>query len=431
MDRKIQKVLERQNPWWFGRTYETGHNRLSSYPELIRYLDAREILLIQGVRRSGKSTLMFQMIEYLISHDTDPGSILYINLDEPLFTGWMRDPGFLNELIEEYLEKNNKHQCYLFIDEIQNYEEWVGAVKVSYDINHQIKWILTGSTSSLLKRNLATKISGRYLSITVYPLSFKEYLSFLGETRISITRKNHHFENYLKYGGFPRIAMESDTSLRHDLLTSYYETIYLKDIMMAHNIRNPAYLVDLLYYLISNTGNLFSYKRLGEQIGISTDTVREYIDCALDAYLLYPVLKYDPSVKKQLYNMKKLYCIDTGLVNAVSFKFSENAGKILENYVFTTLIRRKESSVFYHQLRYECDFLIQENHRIVGAIQVCISTKDPDVRKREIRGLIDAMESHPGAVGYILTMNESERFEVNDKIIQVMPAYEYAEKNKK
>ena len=203
MDRKIQKVLERQNPWWFGRTYETGHNRLSSYPELIRYLDAREILLIQGVRRSGKSTLMFQMIEYLISHDTDPGSILYINLDEPLFTGWMRDPGFLNELIEEYLEKNNKHQCYLFIDEIQNYEEWVGAVKVSYDINHQIKWILTGSTSSLLKRNLATKISGRYLSITVYPLSFKEYLSFLGETRISITRKNHHFENYLKYGGFP------------------------------------------------------------------------------------------------------------------------------------------------------------------------------------------------------------------------------------
>ena len=431
MDRRIQAVLDRQNPWWFGRTYNTGQNRLGSYPELIRYLDAREILFIQGVRRSGKSTMMFQMVEHLIHQGTDPDSILYINLDEPLFTGWMHDPGFLNELIEEYLEKINKPHYFIFIDEIQNYEEWVGAIKVSYDTKPQIKWTLTSSTSSLLKRNLATKISGRYLSITVYPLSFEEYLSFLGETRVSITRKNQLFEHYLKYGGFPRITVESDISLRHDLLTSYYETIYLKDIMMAHNIRSPAYLVDLLYFLISNTGNLLSYTRLGEQIGISTDTVREYIECAYDAYLLYPVLKYDPSVKKQLYNMKKLYCIDTGLINAVSFKFSENAGKILENYVFTTLIRKKESSVFYHRVRYECDFLIQENHRIVSAIQVCISLENPDVRKREIRGLIEAMDSHPGVTGYILTMNESERFEVDDKIIQVMPAYEYAEMLKK
>ena len=200
---------------------------------------------------------------------------------------------------------------------------------------------------------------------------------------------------------------------------------------MAHNIRSPAYLVDLLYFLISNTGNLLSYTRLGEQIGISTDTVREYIECAYDAYLLYQVMKYDPSVKKQLYNMKKLYCIDTGLINAVSFKFSENAGKILENYVFTTLIRKKESSVFYHRVRYECDFLIQENHRIVSAIQVCTSLENSEVRNREIRGLIEAMDSHPGVPGYILTMNDSEQLEVDDKIIQVMPAFEYAEMLKK
>lgn len=431
MDRKIQAVLDRQNPWWFGRTYETGQNRLGSYPELTGYLDAREILFIQGVRRSGKSTLMFQMVEYLIQQGVDPDTILYINLDEPLFTGWMHDPGFLNELIEEYCERINKSRYYLFIDEIQNYEQWVGAVKVSYDTNPHIKWVLTGSTSSLLKRNLATKISGRYLSVTVYPLSFEEYLLFQGETRVSITRKNQLFETYLKYGGFPRITIESDASLRHDLLTSYYETIYLKDIIMAHNIRSPAYLVDLLYFLISNTGNLLSYTRLGEQIGISTDTVREYIECACDAYLLYPVLKYDPSVKKQLYNMKKIYCIDTGLINAVSFKFSENAGKILENYVFTTLIRKKDSFVFYHRSRYECDFLIQKNHHIVSAIQVCMSLENPDVRKREIRGLVEAMDSYPDITGYILTMNESDRIEVDDKVIQVIPAYEYAQMQNK
>jgi predicted AAA+ superfamily ATPase len=197
--------------------------------------------------------------------------------------------------------------------------------------------------------------------------------------------------------------------------------------MMAHHIRGPTYLVDLLYFLISNIGNLVSYTRIGEQIGISTDTVREYIDSAVDAFLLYPVMKYDPSVKKQLYNMKKLYCIDTGLVNAVSFKFSENFGKILENYVFTTLIRKKESSVFYYRMRYECDFLVQENHQIIGAIQVCTSLENSDVRKREIRGLIEAMDAHPGATGYILTMNESETIEVDERIIQVIPAYEYAE----
>jgi len=428
MDRRVQVVLERQNPWWFGRTFDSGHNRLKSFPDLIRYLYVKEILLIQGVRRSGKSTLMFQMIEHLITHDVEPSAILYINLDEPLFTEWAHDPGFLSGLIEEYQEQNpGNNQYYIFIDEMQNYEHWVGTVKVSFDTKPEIKWILTGSTSSILKRNLSTKISGRFLSVTIYPLTFEEYLEFLGENRMSITRKDTLFKKYLTFGGFPRIAIETDESLIYDLLTSYYETIYLKDIMLPHNIRSSAQLIDLLYLLISNTGNLLSYSRMSEQIGISIDTIREYLEYTTDAFLLYLVMKYDPSVRKQLANLKKIYCTDTGLVNAVSFRFSENIGKMLENYVFVTLIRQRGVNVFYHRSQYECDFLVQEDRRIVSAIQVCASLKDSDVRKREIRGLLEALTLYPESVGYILTCNESEELVSDGRKITIIPAYEYAE----
>ena len=348
MDENAKIAIERQNPWWFGKEFDTGIDRLPWYPQITKYLKAREVLLLVGARRTGKSTLVYQVIMNLLNNKAPPDAILFINLDEPLFQSKSKDPMYLTEIIEYYLaQQKPSGTFYLFIDEIQNYDYWVQSIKTLYDTRENIKIVLTGSTSTLLQKEISARLSGRYFHTIVYPLSFKEYQSFNRVHKLTSIEKHQHFNNYLEYGAFPRVVLEEDKNLKQELLKNYFQTIYLKDIIYPNNLRNNKDVFDLLYFIISNIGKNFSYSNIAKSLGIAVETVKEYIGCSENSYLIYTLTKYDRSVKKQIANPKKIYCLDTGLVNSISFKFSENKGRLIENLVYMAL-RKQNKEIYYH-----------------------------------------------------------------------------------
>jgi len=425
MDENAKIALERQNPWWFGKEFDTGIDRLPWYPGITKYMKAREVLLLLGARRTGKSTLVYQIIRDLLDNRIPPEAILFINLDEPLFQSKSKDPIYLTEIIEYYLaQKKSIPAFYLFIDEIQNHDYWVQTIKTLYDTRKNIKIILTGSTSTLLQKEISTRLSGRYFHIIVHPLSFREYLSFKRLQKPSTIEKLQYFNDYLEFGAFPRVVLEEDKDLKQELLKNYFQTIYLKDIIYPNNLRNNKDVFDLLYFLISNIGKNFSYSNIAKTLGIAVETVKEYIGCAENSYLIYTLTKYDASVKKQLANPKKIYCLDTGLVNSISFRFSENKGRLIENLVYISLIKEKKE-IYYHKENYECDFLIKEGMKIKHAVQVTLSLKDETSRKREIRGLLEAMDSYNLKEGLIITEKEAEIISLDEKKIVIKPIYEW------
>ncbi|MEA3323811.1 MAG: ATP-binding protein [Euryarchaeota archaeon] len=425
MDENARIALERQNPWWFGKEFETGINRLQSHPRLRRYMEAGEILLLVGARRTGKSTLVYQIIKDLLQNGTPPEAILFVNLDEPLFQSRSKDPAHLTGLIEHHLAQHSQElRFYVFLDEIQSQYYWVQAVKTLHDVRKDIKIVLTGSTSTLLQSEISTKLSGRYFHITVYPLSFAEYLNFKHVRRPTTIEMIRHFGDYLEYGAFPRVVLEDDRDLKREILKNYFQTIYLKDIIYPNNIRNNKDVFDLLYFAISNVGKSFSYSSIGKTLGIASETVKEYLWYAESSYLLYTLTKYDVSVKKQIANPKKLYCLDTGLVNSVSFKFSENRGRLLENLVCTAL-RRVNKEIYYHKGNYECDFLLRDGLKVTSALQVTLSLQDDATRKREIRGLLEAMKAHNLDKGTIISEKESDVLAMGDKTIRIEPIYKW------
>ncbi len=425
MDENAKIALERQNPWWFEKEFDTGIDRLPWYTGITKYMNTREVLLLLGARRTGKSTLAYQIIKNLLDNKTPPEAILFINLDEPLFQSKSKDPVYLTEIIEYYLaSKKSIPVFYLFIDEIQNHDYWVATIKTLYDTRKNIKIILTGSTSTLLQKEISTRLSGRYFHITVFPLSFREFINFNRLQKPTTIEKLHHFNDYLEFGAFPRVVLEDDKDLKQELLKNYFQTIYLKDIIYPNNLRNNKDVFDLLYFLISNIGKNFSYLNIAKTLDIAVETVKEYIGCAENSYLIYTLTKYDASVKKQIANPKKIYCLDTGLVNSISFRFSENKGRLIENLVYISLMREKKE-IYYHKENYECDFIIKDGMNIKEAVQVTLSLKDETTRKREIRGLLEAMEAYNLKEGLILTEKETEIINLDEKRIVVKPIYEW------
>lgn len=428
MDQKIRIALESQNPWWSGRPFATGTDRLPWFAELRRYMAAKEILVLAGARRTGKSTLVYQLIRTLLDTGTRKEAILYLNLDEPLFVNRAKDPGFLRELIEDHCTRYSEIARFtICIDEIQNFGYWAETIKTLYDTKPELKILITGSSSSLLQREISTRLSGRYFSCIVYPLTFTECLGFSGTGSPTVIQKRQRFLSYLAYGGFPRVALESQDALKKEILRNYYETIYLKDIIYPNNVRNNSDLFDVLYFLLSNIGTPLSYNRIADTLHIAPETVREYLGYAENAFLLYSVKKFDYSVKKQLANPKKIYCIDTGIINSVAFAFSENRGRLLENVVFMAL-QKKQCGIYYHRNRYECDFLVKTHLEITLALQVTESLENPDTRAREIRGLAEAMETYKLKEGLIITMAESGEEIVGGRHIRILPVYEWLER---
>lgn len=360
-------------------------------------------LIITGVRRCGKSTLLNQMLKRQKKG-------YYLNLEDPRLGGFdLSDFNKVEVIMKELYGGGGTY----FFDEIQNIPEWERFIR--YLVDKKEKIVLTGSNASILSRELGTKLTGRHLSVELFPFSFKEFLSLKKELP-SI----HSFEEYLLKGGFPEYLKKENPNVLHELLSD----VVMKDIAARFGIKNTTTLNKIVIYLISNVGKEFSYNSIKKMFEIkSVKSVIDYISFFENAYLVFTLPRFRYSYKQQQVNPKKIYSIDNGFSSNNSASFSKDYGKMLENLVFLVL-RRSYKDIFYFQGKNECDFVVKEKDKITHAVQVCFNLKEEN-QDREIKGLTEALKEFKLKHGLILTYNQDDEFKIEDKIIKVVPVWKW------
>jgi len=362
--------------------YDKKIGRLSKY---------NEILVIKGIRRSGKSTLMLNSIKNLLSDGVDIKNILFVNLEDPRFINHL-SVELLQEIKDIYLEYLNPNEKpYIFLDEIQNIPKWEKWVNKEYELKLS-NITISGSNSAMLSSEIASSLSGRYLQVDVYPLSFEEFLQFksinIDNKLALIERKielNREFEAYMKYGGFPKI-LEYDVAEKRELLITYKDSILLKDIVARYNLKEFKTLEEIAVFLLANSGISQNTNKLKNNFHISYDMANAYLEYLIKAYMLFEIPKFDYSLKKQNSNDKKYYSVDLGLSNIMRVPNLQTRGDDLETVVFLELLRRGYKVYYYKTSNgLECDFIIEKENTIEQLIQVTSSLRNEKTKKRELR----------------------------------------------
>lgn len=440
-----EKLFEVLNDWnYWNKELPKYYSRKFYENNILKYDLTDEITVLKGIRRCGKSTLLINHIKELLKQGVNIKNILFINFEDPRL-GTDLDTNIFEQILDVYKEYvNNSTQIYIFLDEIQNVSGWEKWVRIVYELKKVKKIYITGSSSKLLSREFGTALSGRYLDLNIYPVSFLEFLEFNGENNITkqklITEKikyKKYFNQYLEIGGFPKVILTKEEFLGKKEILNYFETIILKDIVARYNLKNYDNVRKVAIYLISNISKLTNLNRVKTSLNISYELIDKYFEYLRETYLIYEVNKYDDSLKKQYSSSKKVYVSDISFAKEIGFSFSENIGGVYENLVFLELIKRFEetsgtrtkqsgvSSIYYHNGNHECDFIIKEGLKITKAIQVTKSLVNPDTRKRELNGLKDAMEKYNLKEGLILTEDESEEFEFEGYKVIVKPIWKW------
>ena len=361
--------------------------------------------IITGVRRCGKSTVV--QMHFLKK------SAFYLNFEDTSLYGFdTKDFEILNEAIEKFSKENS---CkYLCFDEIQSVNGWEIFVHRKLEENYLV--IVTGSNASLLSWELGTRLTGRHLDYEMFPFSFQEFC-VLKKLKVN----TNSFSKYLTQGGFPEaIKNESD-----EILQRLFDDILTRDIAVRHSIRDVRTLKILSLYLASNCGNLISGSKLSAQLGIKTNvTILEYLSYLEQCYLFFFVPKFNYSAKAQSVNPKKVYCIDTGMIQSVTLSSNADMGRMLENAVFIELRRRTKNIWYYSESSFECDFLYGHDSVPENAVQVCYELTSEN-REREVRGLVETCKKFPGVKPLIVTFNQKDKISYDGMIIEAIPAVEF------
>ena len=395
-----------------------------------RYLKQREILVISGVRRSGKSSLMKLICNDLIKEDKiSKNNIMYLNFEDERFIEF--NHADFEPLVETFLEiYQPQNQMFFFLDEIQNINGWEKWVNRIYEFENT-KIFVTGSNASLLSSEISTALTGRNRQINIFPFSFKEFLSlkgfkknkedlYLREKRVQL---KNLFKTYVKLGGFPEVLKNEDLSI----LEQYFKDIIYRDVIARYSIRHTKEIRELALFLASNIGTIQSYKNLKEFVNVkSQNTIKNYLEILQNAYLFFRLDLFDYSIKKQLYNPSKTYSIDVALSNSIAFKFSENLGHIYENISFIELLR-KNSEIFYWKSKTgkEVDFLIKKGLKITEAIQICTDLSNRKTKEREISGLMNAHYELNVKNLTILTDDDEGEETVGQVKISILPLWKW------
>src|SRR3990167_1685089 len=385
---------------------------------LKRFINDPNIMILSGLRRSGKSTI--QRILQLELAKSD----YYLNFDdERLIRFKVEDFQMLLEVLIELFGE----QSTFYFDEIQNIEGWERFVRRLYEQGKKI--YITGSNAKLLSKELGTHLTGRYIQLEVYPLSFREiilhkYPDILSKKALSTNDTGmilHHFSNYLNNGGIPEYVKFEKAEYLKDL----FDGILYRDIITRYKINDERSLQEVVYYFASNIGKEFSYTKLGKIVGISSPhTIANYCNYLEQCYLCFFVNRYSHSLKKQIQYNKKCYMIDPAIIRITGFRISEDRGRLLENIVFLHL-KRLGKEVYFHKDQKECDFVLREGNHIVEAIQVTAHLSNEEIKKREISGLVEAMKAYNLQKGLILTENEHDLIEVDGIQIIVTPIWKW------
>jgi len=413
---KIDQIID-SNPWWTTKTVPDewkGIHR-KDYDPLLRSLSIKEITIITGVRRSGKSTLMYQMVDKLLKEGLPPEQILFINLEDHRI-----NDASLEDIYQTYREHiNPTEKTFFFIDEIQRRENWESWIRTHYDRYQTCKFILSGSCSYLLKREYSTLLTGRNITFEVFPLSFYEFLRFKdidvnpAQIKKGLILKPQTYlimnmlHEYLKYGGFPEIVKKDDL-FKTRVLAQYFDDMIFKDIIDRYTV-NTQKAKDLALYLFTNITTEISLRSLRTMLGLSYESIKDYLSYYAEAFFLFSIDHFSYSMKAQKTNPSKIYCIDTGLRNAISFTFSRDEGKLAENLVITEL-KRRGNDIYYWKSKkqHEIDFIVKNDDNTLTAINV---TYSDDIHPREWTALHKFSEEYPQATSLICITKNLEKKE--------------------
>lgn len=398
--------------------------------EIENYIKHKEIILITGVRRGGKSSLMKLICDDIIARFKVPlSNILYLNFEDERFVDFTRKD--FEPLYETYIEiEGSKGRRYFFLDEVQNIKGWEKWVNRLYEFE-DIKIFITGSNATLLSSEISTALTGRNRQLVNWPFSFREFLAlkkypvdkksfYHREKKVEIKRL---FKEYFELGGFPEVLKINDTTL----LEQYFKDIIYRDIIARYSIKNIKEIKELTLLLASNLGTIQSYKNIKDLIGLkSLNTVKNYLDALNSVFLFFYIDLFSYSLKQQIYNPSKVYCVDTALSSAISFKFSRNLGHLYENIVFLELKRRNEE-IFYWKSKKgrEVDFVIKKGTKINRAIQVTLSLLNKKVKDREIQALIDAKDELSPDYFTIITEDEEGSEIIGDTEVKILPLWKW------
>ncbi len=376
-------------------------------------------LIITGVRRCGKSSLLRLVKD---NFHLKEKNFLYINFNDERFINF--NVSNFQDILDYLLENNYSKNCFLFIDEIQeveNWEKWIDRIKSKFNI------FITGSNSKLLSTEISTILTGRSINLSLFPFSFLEFLKFnkiesknykLDKNVQKVIKKN--FKNYFENGGFPKMIKDKNKII----LKEIYENIIYRDIVNRFNKNLIKPIKEISVYLQSNIATDLSLRTLSKISGIKNlTTLKNILEAFESSFLFFSTNKFDYSVRKQIQNPKKIYSIDNGFSFNLGFKFSDDSGNFLENLVAIEL-KRKNKDIYYFRGKNECDFVLREGRNIIEAIQVCYELNEKN-KNREVKGLVETMEKFDLKQGLILTYDQEEEFAIENKKIIVKPVWKW------
>ena len=383
---------------------------------LTSYLDTSQVVVITGIRRCGKSSLLSLIRMALGLNESE---FCYCNFDDERIVPYFR---LLNDIYSIHLEIYRTEPIFFF-DEIQEVPGWEKFVNRMYEQGRKV--FVTGSNATLLSSEISSSLTGRNKILKLFPFSFVEYLRMVGNEylpeRLTVKQRSlllHDLNGYLETGGLPLVVKEKDMEIAHAL----FQDILYRDIVIRYKLSNVDEIKQIALYLASNIGKLFSYATLQSISGLkSISSVKNYLQFFEASYLFYYLKKFDYSVKKQIMNSRKVFAVDNAIPNRLGFRFSENKGRILENTVFIELLRRGHE-LYYFSGKNECDFLVKEKLNITEAIQVVYELTATNFQ-REINGLTEAMQSYNIPKGTLIVYDDKAYRGELPEGISIVPAY--------
>ncbi len=392
-----------------------------------------------GMRRSGKTWFLYQVMRQLLHEGFPAEALLYLNFeDERLMPMTATELQQIPDTFYRRYPHLKDRQCVYFFDEIQNVEGWERFVRRLLD-SENAHICLTGSSSRLLSSEIATSLRGRSLTTEIFPFSFAEALEHAGiDSRLDKhpgSKRRAMLENrmtaYLDVGGFPEVqGLERHPRIR--VLQEYLDVVVLRDLVERHGISNVAALRYMIRHLLNSPAGLFSvhkfYNDLKSQgIPCGKNTLHQFFDYLADAYLFFPIYIHSNSERSRMVNPRKVYTVDTGMIRACSRSTSPDWGHLLENFVFMELRRRIEQIEYYRtKSGWEVDFYTTDFSGKMSLIQSAASIQDKKTAEREIRALSEAMEECGVSEASIVNFNTEKHLKTNAGLIHIVPAWKWA-----
>ena len=428
------ELLKNYNPHWESGKMQIDLVARPHYTaEMSSLMDRKEIVVLKGIRRAGKSSLIKLFIQKLLNDGVPPQNICYINLEDYRL-GSERDVNTLENVVQSYQNfKKPENQVFLFLDEIQeikHFEKWLRTI---YDTNANYKLVITGSSSSLLSGEFSTLLTGRHIALEIFPFTFAEVLAYRNPdllTRIESETIDSaylselfgdlepYLHAFLYEGGFPEAVKHAQQQVNAALLQQYFDDILFRDVAARYSIRKIPALQKLALYLVSNMANEFSSRRMANLLAIHRETIIDLIGYLKQVYLVFTTSNFSFSLNERLNTRKpkKVYCIDNGLFSALKQTETPDMGKRVENLVFLHLRTNWQEEIFYWKGKVEIDFVLG------NGFPVNVTAQD-ELEEREINGLLYYMTQFNQPRGLLISWNHFTEIEENDRKILVLPLW--------